>query len=81
MHVLASGGPPRHAVVASKRVGSAVERNRAKRLLREAVRRVTWRHGVDVALVARAACARSGLDEVLAELRDLGRELEVIDER
>lgn len=68
-------------MVASRRVGSAVERNRAKRLLREAARRVTWRHGADVALVARAACAQSGLDEVLAELRDLGRELEVIDER
>lgn len=49
--------PARVAVVASKRVGHAVARNRAKRLLREAARGLTWRDGLDVVLVARAGCA------------------------
>jgi ribonuclease P protein component len=44
----------RVAVVASRKVGSAVARNRAKRLLREAARHVAWRPGTEVVLVARA---------------------------
>jgi ribonuclease P protein component len=80
VHALVWEGPARHAVIASRKVGSAVRRNRAKRLLREAARRVRWRADVAVALVARGPCADSGLDDVLAELRRLARELEVIDE-
>lgn len=61
----------RVAFVASRRVGSAVRRNRAKRLLREAWRAVPapvrdepcWR-----IWIARAACARSSLDQVKAEM-------------
>lgn len=59
----------RVAVVASRRVGDAVRRNRAKRLLREAARQVSWRPGVDLVLVARASCASAQLDEVVADLR------------
>lgn len=70
-------GPARVAVVASRKVGTAVARNRAKRLLREAARRVAWRPGVDVVLVARRACAASVLDEVVAELTALLEELDV----
>jgi len=59
---------PRAAVVASRRVGDAVRRNRAKRLLREAVRQVSWVPGLDLVLVARADCAAAQLAEVVADL-------------
>jgi ribonuclease P protein component len=68
----------RIAVVASRRVGGAVTRNRAKRLLREAARHVPFRPGVDIVLVARAACARQGLIDVHSELARLARQLEVL---
>ncbi len=58
----------RLTVIASRRVGGAVRRNRAKRLLREAARGHLWRGGLDVVLVARADCADSGLGEVGKEL-------------
>lgn len=69
----APGGPdhPRVAVIASRRVGAAVQRNRAKRLLREAARRLPLRAEVDLVLVARPACAAARLDAVLTELRML----------
>lgn len=61
--------PGRVAVVASRRVGNAVERNRAKRVLRAAAATVGVAPGVDVALVARAATVRASSDEVTDELR------------
>lgn len=67
----ADEGAPRLTVVASRRVGTAVQRNRAKRLLREAARAVPWPAGVDIVLVARPGVsdlAAVGLD--LAELRE-----------
>lgn len=64
-------GPARFTVVASRRVGGAVPRNRAKRLLREAARGLRWREGLDIVLVARAACAASDLHAVAGELAGL----------
>jgi len=58
----------RLTVVASKRVGNAVRRNRAKRLMREAARACAWRDGLDVVLVARAACAEADAAGVTDEL-------------
>jgi ribonuclease P protein component len=68
---------PRLTVVASKRVGNAVRRNRAKRLLREAARFRVWRDGLDVVLVARAPSAESDMRQVGEELDRLGARLEV----
>lgn len=72
-------GPARLAVVASRRVGSAVARNRAKRLLREAARHVAWAPGTDAVLIARSSCAASQLADVHTELEQLARALQVLD--
>ena len=71
--------PARAAVVASRRVGNAVQRNRAKRLLREAARTLTWRPGHDVVLVARAAATDASLDQVVDDLEACASELSVIE--
>ena len=72
------GGTPRLTAVASRRVGSAVSRNRAKRVLREAGRATPWVAGTDVVLVARGACAEAGAREVNAEICRLAADLGVL---
>lgn len=67
----ASGGASRVAVVASRRVGGAVQRNRAKRLLREASRQLCLPQGYDMVLVARPAAAAARCEAVRAELERL----------
>jgi ribonuclease P protein component len=79
VHARSGGdGPARIAVVASRRVGDAVSRNRAKRLLREASVRVDWLAGTDVVLVARPACAGSVMGAVLEEIDGSARRLGVV---
>ncbi|MBM3823617.1 MAG: ribonuclease P protein component [Verrucomicrobia bacterium] len=64
-------GPSRLGVVTGKRLGIAVERNRARRLLREAFRLIQGeiRVPVDLVLVARQAIREQKLNRVLEELR------------
>jgi ribonuclease P protein component len=62
----------RLGLAVSRRVGGAVERNRARRLLREGFRRVerAGAPGLDLVAVARAPLARRGQAEVARELRE-----------
>lgn len=72
-------GPLRLGVVASRRVGGAVARNRAKRLLREVfrLRRPAREVSADVVLVARASIAKARLRDVeTAYVRNVGKLLE-----
>lgn len=71
-------GPTRCTVVASRKVGKAVSRNRAKRVLREAARSVAWRDGLDVVLVARGACAGASAAEVTRDVASLAGTLDAV---
>lgn len=71
----------RFAFSASKRVGKAVVRNRAKRLLREAVRHqlTTISSGWDCLFVARPATAQAEFSEVEEAVVQLLKRANVID--
>lgn len=66
----------RVAFIAGKKVGGAVARNRAKRVMREACRHAggPWR-GWDVALLARKETGGANVAEVEAAVRTLARRL------
>lgn len=79
LHARDDGGTgTRSTAVASRKVGTAVARNRAKRLVREAVRDLVWRDGVDLVVVTKAACAGSNFQDVRDELAALARELDLL---
>jgi ribonuclease P protein component len=70
--VFLAPGPDRFAVVASKKVGGAVQRNRARRILREAWRSVSGlAPGRDAVLVARAKIAGARTQDLVVEMQDL----------
>lgn len=60
---------PRLGITASRRVGNAVVRSRAKRLIREAFRatRELWPAGIDLVVIVKRATGDSKLDSVIAE--------------
>jgi ribonuclease P protein component len=74
------GGPPRVGVAAGKRVGGAVQRNRAKRLLREGIRPLvaSIAPGWDILLMARDAVLEASLTQITATLDQVLRKLTVI---
>lgn len=67
----AGAGAPRFGVTASRKVGTAVVRNRAKRLAREAYRatRELWANGIDVVVIVRRLDPSMGLFHVTEEWR------------
>lgn len=71
-------GQPRLGITASKKLGDAPTRNRAKRLVREAFRSVRerWARGIDVVVVVRRAPSAANLWDVLGEWTLAERALE-----
>jgi ribonuclease P protein component len=73
LYVRPTEGERRVGVTAGRRLGGAVVRNRAKRRLREAFRRIESRlqgHG-DVVLVARTAAAAARFQDIMDEMEAL----------
>jgi len=68
------------AFVAGRRVGGAVLRNRARRILRAAWRELAPRvvGGIDIVLVARAAIRGARANELMAEVEQVLLRAEVI---
>lgn len=63
-------GPPRVGVVAGKKkIGGAVQRNRAKRRLREALVGVPLREGHDYVVIASSTVLTASFGEVVQWLR------------
>jgi ribonuclease P protein component len=56
-------------VVAGRKVGTAVARNRAKRRLREATATAVLEHGRDYILIAEQAVNEAGFEQVTAWVR------------
>jgi ribonuclease P protein component len=70
--VLTASGVPgaaRVAVVAGRRVGGAVERNRTKRRLREAVARARIRTGVDYIIIGSREALEASFEDLLGWVR------------
>ena len=81
LYVAPSEGPPRAGFVAGRKVGGAVRRNRARRLLREAWRALApgVSDGHDVVVVARPTIEGAKAHAVTADLETLLARARLID--
>ncbi len=80
MIVFVAPGPGSVAFVAGRRIGGAVVRNRARRILRAAWRELADRveGGNDVVLVARSAIVGARAHELVSEVEGLLTQAQVI---
>ena len=67
LFVLRSGRPSRLGVAATRKIGSAVHRNRAKRLAREVFRRTPSAAGLDVVIVPRREMLDAPFERIEAD--------------
>ncbi len=75
MVVLLAPGQGGLAVIAARRIGGAVMRNRARRILREAWRQVSPQvgNGYDTVLVAREAIRGAMTQDLVADMTEMLR--------
>lgn len=81
LYVALGDGPARAAWVAGRRVGGAVSRNRARRVLREAWRMLAplVMEGYDLVMVARGPFGRAKAPELAEEIEELLRRAGLIE--
>ena len=69
----ANGGPPRFGFTATRRIGTAVARNRARRRLKESIRRIAESHarpGYDYVVIARQGALTRSFANMQKDLQD-----------
>jgi ribonuclease P protein component len=69
--LLSNGGVGRLGIAATKKLGGAVERNRAKRLIREVFRRNKIADGFDVVVIPKRELLDASLSTLEADYRRL----------
>jgi ribonuclease P protein component len=66
-----TGTLSRVGLVTSKKVGGAVERNRVRRRLREIIRPISLRSGIDLVIIARSSAAKAQFAELKISVKSL----------